>query len=55
MTEITVETVKLKNIQDKDLYYVRIKNGKEVVTINTGNKTYEAVNKLTGKKEVKAT
>lgn len=53
MAETTVETVKLKNIQDKDLYYVRIKNGNNTVTINTGLKTYEAMNKLLGKKEEK--
>lgn len=43
-----VSTTKLKNIQDKELYYVTITNNEETkkVNINVGQKTYNAVSEL---------
>lgn len=43
-----VTTTKLKNIQDKDLYYVTISNelGTKRVNINVGQKTYDAVREI---------
>lgn len=43
-----VSTTKLKNIQDKDLYYVCISNelGTKKVNINVGEKTYNSVKEI---------
>lgn len=46
----TVTTTVLKNIQDKELYYVTITQDEEKVNINVGKKTYDAVSKLTKQK-----
>lgn len=54
MKEITVETVKLVNIKETVLYYIRLRTGKETVTIKTDKNTFSEVEKLIGKKEVKA-
>lgn len=42
----TVTTTVLKNIQDKELYYVTITEDDQKVNINVGQKTYDAVSKL---------
>lgn len=46
----TVTTTVLKNIQDKEIYYVTIAKGDVKVNINVGQKTYDAVSKLTEQK-----
>lgn len=52
--QLTVETIKLLNIDGKELLYVRITNNKnEFLNINVGQKTYEGVIKLTLKENEK--
>lgn len=54
MKEITVDTKKIVNINETVLYYVIVSNGKEKAIIKTTKEAYAEVNKLIGKKEVKA-
>lgn len=45
---MTVAAVKYTDVRDKEQLYVTIKNQKgEKVVINVGNKTYDAVKKIT--------
>lgn len=55
MKEVTVDTKKIVNINDTVLYYVIVTNGKEKAIIKTTKEAYQEVEKLLGKKEVKAT
>lgn len=43
---VTVTTVTLKNIQDKEQKYVVISNGKDKAIINVGDKTFNNVKKI---------
>lgn len=45
--QIQVTTAKVKNVYDKEQLYLIIWAGENKVIINVGNKTWEAVNKLT--------
>lgn len=53
MKEITIEPVKIVNIKDNVLYYLRVTVGKTKVTIKTDKKTFADVEAAL-KKEVKA-
>lgn len=41
-----IEAITIKDIKDKDLYYIKITKGEKKVIINVGKKTYEAVKAL---------
>lgn len=45
--QIQVTTAKVKNVYDKEQLYLIIWAGENKVIINVGNKTWQAVNKLT--------
>lgn len=44
-----VTTIKLKNVYDKEQLYLKIENENGAVIINVGQKTWDAVNKLSEK------
>lgn len=46
MKEVTVEVVTIKDIRDKELKYLVIKNGENKVIISVGEKTYNGVKAL---------
>lgn len=46
MEKITVTCVKLKDINDKDLLYIKLANGDRYEAINVGQKTFDRVSKL---------
>lgn len=41
-----IEAITIKDIKDKDLYYIKITEGEKKVIINVGKKTYDAVKAL---------
>lgn len=52
--DILLETVKIVNIKDTVLYYIKMTKGTEKVTIKTDKNTFTAFEKAIGKEEVKA-
>lgn len=52
MSNANVSLVKLKNIQDKEIYYVRISNNGKTATINVGEKTFKNVEDTLDNKQV---
>lgn len=47
--KMKVTTIKLKNVYDKEQLYLKIENENGTVIINVGQKTWDAVNKLSEK------